>query len=174
MPKMDKDAQKQTADAPDSGFPVWPEMAVHARLKDVKVSDQPGGSGYHYWTWEYEVVEDREVTAQVPVTKDGKTEMQPQERSVQGQKFWNNTSLSPQAAFSMKATYDAHNAEYDSDTDDLLGDVVKLIIGVRTIQSGDRKGELANQITRVVPKDEDFEAPEAVAAGVQPNVDDIM
>lgn len=163
--KLSKDLQKQTDEAPESGFPVFPEMAIHARLLAVTPSDGNGPSGHPYWTWEFEAVEDRDVECQVRTVKDGKEDYATVERNTMGQKFWNTTSLSPQAAFSVKQSFDAFGVEYGTDTEELLGEVAKLQIGVRTIQQGDRKGELANQVNRVSPKDAEFEAPAAAAAG---------
>jgi hypothetical protein len=162
--KLSKDLQKQTDEAPDSGFPVFPEMAIHCRLMAVTPSDGNGPSGHPYWTWEYECVEDRDVECQVRTVVNGEETYTSVERNTMGQKFWNTTSLSPQAAFSVKQSFDAFGAEYGTDTEELLGGVVKLQIGVRTIQQGDRKGELANQVNRVSPKDADFEAPAAATA----------
>jgi hypothetical protein len=56
----------------------------------------------------------------------------------------------------------------------MCGQVVKALVTVRTIQSGDRKGELANQISKLAPRDPAFEAPEATAVGRQPDAEEIF
>lgn len=85
MPKLDKKHQKQVADAPSGDFEPLDPGKYHARLASVKVSDKPGASGAHYWTWEYDVVEEPYVN----------------------RKLWNNTSLAEQAAFSFKQSFEA-------------------------------------------------------------------
>lgn len=153
MAKMDKKHQKQTDEAA-GGFEPLPDGAYHLRLNQVD-SEREGPSG-PYWSWEFDVVEPGDYT---------------------NRKLWNNTSLSEAAAFKMKETYDAFGVPYDTDTDDMCGQVVKAIVSIRTIQSGARKGEPSNQIDKLVPKDPDFEVPEgagAVAAGGQPKSDDLF
>ncbi len=135
MAKLNKEKQKQTA-ASASGFEPIPNGAYHVKLAEVR-TDGEGPSG-PYWTWEFDIVEEGH----------------------QGRKLWNNTSLSSKAAFKMKETYDAFGVGYDTDTDDLIGQCVKAIVSTRTIEAGARKGELANQIERLTPPDEDFTAPE--------------
>lgn len=142
MAKMDKKHQKQTGDA-SSGFEPIEAGSYHLRLNQVDADRPPGAAG-PYWSWEFDVVEPGDA---------------------HGRKLWNNTSLSPQAAFKMKETFDAFRVPYDTDTDDLCGQIVKGIVSVTTIQSGARKGELSNQIDRLVPKDDDFEAADGEAVG---------
>lgn len=151
MAKMDKKHQKQTADA-SSGFDPIPDGTYHVRLQEVDPTKE--GPAGPYWSWQFEVVEPGDHT---------------------GRKLWNNTSLSEAAAFSMRNTYDAFGAEYDADTDDMLGGVARAVVSTRTIQSGARKGEPSNQIDRLLPKADDFELPEELAAaGGQPKADDLF
>lgn len=168
MAKLDKKHAKQVNDAEQNEFPVLPDGAYHVRLNDV--DDDRNGPAGPYWSWIFEVVEpgDFEFT-----DSKGKT------RTVKfaGQKLWNNTSLSEAAAFSMQNTFQAFGVEPDTDTDDLCGQVIKAIVNTRTIQSGARKGQPANQIVRLAPKDDDFEIDEdlvGAASGGQPKEDDIF
>lgn len=147
MAKLNKEKAEQAAAAESSSFDPIPDGAYHVRLRDVDTSRE--GKAGPYWSWEYEVV-------------DGEHK---------SRRLWNNTSLSEAAMFKVKETFDAFGVETDTDTDDLLGSVVKVIVSTRTIQQGARKGEPANQIDRVVPKDEDFEVPEAES---QPTAEDIF
>lgn len=160
MAKLNKENAEAVDNAP-SGFEPVPARAYHLRLMNVD-SDRSGPKG-PYWSWEYEIVEDHEYEEE----SNGKKVT----RNAKGRKLWNNTSLAKESAFAMKQTFDAFGVPTDTDTDDLCGQVVKGIVGVRTIQQGPRKGELANQIERLVPKDEDFEVPEAEAS---PSPEDIF
>jgi hypothetical protein len=127
--------QTQTGSASTSFEPI-PEGAYHVRLLEVDASRE--GPAGPYWSWTFEIVEPGDYV---------------------GRRLWNNTSLSPQAAFKMKETFDAFGVPYDTDTDDMCGSVVKAMVSVRTIQAGARKGELSNQIDRLVAADPDFETP---------------
>lgn len=141
----------------EDGFTPVPDAAYHLRLRDVDPTRE--GPKGPYWSWDFEIVE------------PGRYE---------GRRLWNNTSLAKEALFSFQQTFKAFGVPVDTDTDDLLGQVVKGIVSTRTIQSGPRKGDPANQIDRLVPKDPDFEVPESMqseTAGVgggQPNAEDLF
>lgn len=137
MAKLNKKLQGQTEKAEAvSGFEPVDAGWYHLRLRDVD-SDREGPKG-PYWTWEFESVEPGTI----------------------GRRFWNNTSLGEKSLGFMKATFEAFGVPLDTDTDDMCGEIVKAKISVRTIQAGNRKGELTNQIDQLVPKDEDFELSE--------------
>lgn len=140
MAKLNKKLQDQTESAESSSFEPLEPGVYHLRLRDVN-TDGTGPKG-PYWTFEYEVLDEPYAS----------------------RRLWNNVSLSEAAAFKMKETFEAHEVPVDTDTDDMLGSVVKGQVSVRTIQQGARKGELANQIDRLMPKDEDYEAPGVPAA----------
>ncbi len=144
MPKLNKKQAKGVDDASGSFEPL-DDGVYHARLRSVEVSDNPGPSGSHYWKWEFEVVEEPYVN----------------------RRLWTNTSLAEAAAFKLKELFDAFGEDTDTDTDELCGEIVRLVVSTRTIQEGTRKGEVANQIDRVSPADEEFEAPEAAATAVE-------
>ena len=55
---------------------------------------------------------------------------------------------------------------------ELCGEVIKLVVSTKTIQSGSRKGELGNEITRTAPAADDFELPdEAQTSGAVKGAD---
>lgn len=141
MPKLNK-SQAKSVDEAESSFELLDDGVYHARLRDVEVSENPGPSGKHYWKWEFEVIEE-------PYTN---------------RRLWTNTSLAESAEFKLNEVFAAFGASTDTDTDELCGQVVRLVVSQKTIQQGSRKGELSNQIDRVSAADESFEAPEAVAA----------
>lgn len=135
MAKLNKELQEQTDKAESSGFEPLPDGVYHLRLMDVDTTRE--GPKGPYWSWEFDVVENEQF---------------------KGRKLWNNTSLSESAAFKMKETYEAFGVPLDTDTDDMLGMVVKAQVSQRTIQSGSRQGDLGNQIDRLKPADPDVAA----------------
>lgn len=157
MPKLNKAKAKKTEAAEGSGFDPLPDGAYHLRLRDVDAS-KPDGPAGPYWVWEFEVVEDGEWKKR---------------------RLWNNTSLSDAAAFKMAETFKAFGVPADTDTDELLGQVVLGIVSQRTIQKGARKGELTNQIDRLKPADPEFELPEGLdddegTKGESPDPEDLF
>lgn len=128
MAKLNKQAQKQTEAAESSSFDPVPDGVYYLKLVDVDTTRE--GPAGPYWSWEFDIVESDDHN---------------------GRKQWNNTSLSEKAAFKMKETFEAFGVPLDTDTDDMLGMVVKGQISQRVIQSGDRKGEIGNQIDRLRP-----------------------
>lgn len=144
MPKLNKKQAKEVSGA-SGGFEPLEDGVYHARLRGVETSDNPGPSGSYYWKWEFEVVEEPYIN----------------------RRLWTNTSLAEAAAFKLKEMFDAFGADIDTDTDELCGQIVRLVVSTRTIQEGARKGEISNQIDRVSPADENFEAPEAEATSVE-------
>lgn len=144
MAKMTKEQQKATAAAEANTFDPLPEGWYHARLRNVDAS-RSGAKG-PYWVWEYEIVG----------LPDGV------DRGLK-RRLWNNVSLSEASAGIRKATYEAFGAGVDVDTDELLGEVVKVLVGTETQQQGANAGQLRNTVVRLAPKDDDFEIPEELA-----------
>lgn len=144
MAKLNKQTAEAVAEASDS-FELIPTGVYHARLMEVDATRE--GAKGPYWVWQYDIVEPGEA---------------------KGRKVWNNTSLSSAAQFAMKQTFDAFGVTTDTDTDDLMGKIVRVSVSSRTIQSGPRKGELANQVDRILPADEEFELEDDGPSDVQP------
>jgi len=144
MPKLNaKQTKELKKAASENSFEPLDDGVYHARLLECVRSEQPGNSGFHYWKWKFAVVEEPYVNRQL----------------------FTNTSESPAAAFKMEEAYDAFDSEFGSDTDELLGQVCKLVISQKTIQEGDKKGEIGNEIIRIASADEDYEVPETAGAG---------
>jgi hypothetical protein len=144
MAKLNKKMQEQTEKA-SSGFEPMPDGVYHFRLRDVDAT-RSGPKG-PYWSWEYECVEEPHV----------------------GRRQWNNTSLSEAAAFKMQETYKAFEVPLDTDTDDMIGGIVRLQLSTRTIQApSPRAGEMTNQVEKVLTKDSDFELPDSAVSSAAP------
>lgn len=150
MPKLNKATAKKVEESSGS-FELIPEGPRHLRLREVDGSKE-GPSG-PYWVWEFESVEDDEY---------------------KNRRLWLNTSLAEQALFGLQGAFAAFGVSTETDTEDLLGQVVLGIVGQRTIQKGERKGELTNEITKLKPKKDNFEVPEDLAASEQPDPDEIF
>ena len=128
MAKLNKSTAGEVAKAA-TGFEPIEDGVYHAILKDVDATrNGPKGP---YWSWEFEIVDE----------------------NAKGRKQWNNTSLSQAWAF--KQTFDAFGVPPDTDTDEIIGKLCKIVVSTRTIQDGPRKGETTNQVDRVQAPDED-------------------
>ena len=138
MPKLNAKTAKAVEKTEGGTFaPVDPGI-YHIRLRDVTA--KPGPKGV-YWAWEFESVEP----------------------DVRG-RFWVNTSLSDAAHFKLKETFEAFGVEPNTDTDELLGKVVRGQVTITTIQKGPRTGELTNSLDKLLPPNDDFEVADSDAA----------
>lgn len=136
MPKLNsKVAKKVEQQESSGGYEPIPPGPYTLRLRSVDVKEGAKGP---YWVWEFEIPEGAEEYA--------------------GRRFWMNTSLSEAALWKLKEVFAAFGESPDTDTDELCGERVTGYIVQRTIQAGERKGELANQIDRVVPFEGDADA----------------
>jgi hypothetical protein len=97
------------------------------------VDTSKAGPAGPYWVWEYETVE---------------VEGQPANR-----RFWDNTSLSEKAIGRLGKVFEAFGVDTDTDTEDLIGNIVTLDVGQETINKGDRMGEKRNVVRNVLSVD---------------------
>lgn len=148
MAKLPETKAKAADASTDGGFDPLPDGAYHVRLREVD-STREGPSG-PYWSWEFEVVEEGEFSKR---------------------RLWTNTSLSDQALWKLKETFDAFGVPTDTDTDELLGKIVLAVVTQRTIQAGARKGELSNNVDKLRPPRDDFDV---AAVSASPEVEDIF
>lgn len=127
MPKLNKANAKNAADEAENwGSRAILEPGVYmARLDEVEVKD---GREAPYWSWEFQVID-------------------PDAPRV---KLWHNTSLSDKAIGNLGKTFEGFGVDTTTDTDDMLGMEVWLQVGKRTIQSGAREGEIANDVQEVL------------------------
>jgi hypothetical protein len=131
MAKLNKADAKRVAENVDEGFTILDDGMYLCRLDKVEVSEKPGGSGFHYWSWILEVAQE-----------EGK-----------GRKLWHVTSLSPKADFAMANTFAAFDYTTDTDTDEICGQLVMAIVGHRIIDQGPRTGQLANTVESLLRYD---------------------
>ena len=141
MPKLNSDIANKVEQAEDGFKPVPEGVYVLQLMEDVDVRD---GKKAPYWRWTFEIPEGEEFA---------------------GRRFWTNTSLSEAAYFKLKETFSAFGVPTDTDTEELVGKRVKAVILQRTIQGGNRSGEIGNEIDKLMPLDSDVQVgPSATAA----------
>ena len=104
-----------------------------AEVESIKLSDKPGPSGYHSWVIVWRILAPR-ASAKLTV--------------------WDRRSLSPKASFKMRDLYDALGYEYDSDSDELIGEKAVLEIIQEEIEKGPRKGEMGNSVENTYAADD--------------------
>jgi hypothetical protein len=132
-PKLDKTSAKalDKVEAAGSGFPVVPEGDYYANLFSVEVREGPSGE---YWSWCFQILGD-------------------QHPEYDGRRFWTNTSRSEASKPFFKRMFDVFNVPTDTDTDDLLGEPVKLHVKEIIVRAGAHEGEPGNEIALVSPYD---------------------
>lgn len=141
MPKLPDDVAAEVAEEEVASFEALPEGIYLASLADVEV--KPGNVA-DYWSWRF--------TDLVLMDTDPPT---PYPGSA-----WINTSLSENAKWKMKEVFDAFGVAPDTDTDELLGEPVRLAITQRVIEKGARVGEIGTNVDRVMPAEDDDGEPE--------------
>ena len=125
MPRLDETAAEKVATAEATGG-LMAEGTYEMILNEVKVGKGEKGP---YWTWEFVVPADAPKYAK--------------------QRQWLNTSLSEASAWRLKEVFAAFGATPDTDTDDLLGQRVRVQVGVSKIQKGPRTGDDKNEVRSV-------------------------
>jgi hypothetical protein len=125
MPRLnDKIAQK----VDEGGGTAALEDGVYV-AELVEVEARPGPAG-PYWCWIFDVVNDAPVGS--------------------GRRLWHNTSLTDQALWKVAETFEAFGVPAATDTDDLIGKRVKLLVERAVIQSGKRMGTVGNNVAAVM------------------------
>jgi hypothetical protein len=138
-PKLNAAMAKKVGAATSSFTPI-PDGTYTVTLKSVDVKTGPAGP---YWKWTFTV-------------DPGKRQL------------FLNASLSEEAQWRLNEVFKAFGAAPDTDTDELLGQKIRVQVGTRTIQAGARAGELANDIIKCLPAEGGngrAAQPAAVAAG---------
>lgn len=134
MPKLKDDVATKVDQAEDGFAPVEEGVYILQLMEDVTVHE---GDKAPYWRWQFEVPKEHEGT----------------ELANAGRRFWTNTSTSEAAFFKLKETFGAFGVPTNTDTEELVGRRVKAEIIIKTIQGGQRKGELGNEIAKLHPID---------------------
>jgi len=128
MPKLTKQAAQQAAQAAeewedrDPNEPLEPGWYL-CRLLSVEVQE---GTKAPYWGWKFEDV-------------------------VGEQWLWENTSLSEKAIGRLGKVFEAFEVPPDTDTDELIGELVNIEVGIETAAKGKRAGQLVNVVKGLAP-----------------------
>lgn len=128
MPKLNEEVAEQVENAEGGG--VVPEGLYTVNLMEVEVKD---GTKFPYWSWVFEI---------------------PEGEPHAGSRFWLNTSLSPKALFRMREVFAAFGVPTDTDTDEICGMPVQVMVVQKIIESGKRQGQMGNEITALYPAGE--------------------
>jgi hypothetical protein len=129
MPKLNPNlASGVKKAAASSGFTPMEEGVYRARLTEV-VAKNAASSNNPMWVWTYEIIDEK----------------------YKSRKQWNNTVLTDAALWKVGESFAAFGVPEDTDTDELLGCTVTLEISQREITQGARKGQIGNNIDRVLP-----------------------
>ena len=140
MPQLNPQMAEKVEAAKDGFEPLEPGIYVVQLKEDVEVKQ--GAKGL-YWKWTFEVSE-------FGPARDGE-EPEPQDGA--GRRLWNNTSLSEAAFFKITETFAAFGVPTDTDTEKLVGFKVRAQIAQVIIQQGTRKGQMSNEIQKLLPLD---------------------
>lgn len=126
IPKLPAKVAKRVNDAKSSDLEALPANMYHGELVSVTVKD---GTKAPYWSWEFDLQDDGYVN----------------------RKLWVNTSTLETADWKMKEVFNAFGYDADTDTDELIGQTIKLSVSQRVIEQGARKGELGNNVDKCLP-----------------------
>lgn len=147
MPKLNAEVVQSVEEAESSGGLMEDGVYVMALIEvnDSKEGEPLMGPKGPYWNWTFKVPEDAE--------------------RYKGWQQWLTTSLSEAAAFKLKEVFEAFGVSPDTDTDTLIGELVRIEVGTRVIQSGPRMGDSVNHVKGVYPLDPN--APKATASATK-------
>lgn len=118
-------------------------------VKLTTVKSQKSQAGDPMWVWHFKTVK--------PLKNVGIREF---------------TSLSEESLWKLAQVFGAFGVEPDTDTDELLGDKIKVEIDIEIAQRGKLKGKEVNTITRWLDKSEEPRVYEKVSAKVADDDED--
>lgn len=133
MPKLNKTQAKKVDEQESTGFGPLDAGWYTGRL--AKVEAKNSSNNNPMWVWEFDELE----------TLDGD--------STPGRQ-WVNTVLLDQSFWVLKMMFDAFGYSTDSDTDEMVGERVKLLVSQRMIEQGNRKGQMGNNVDQVAALDD--------------------
>lgn len=137
MPKLNptKAAEVKKAGEEGSKFTLLPIGFFVVKLTDVEGTES--AKGKPMWVWKFET---REYLSGQPLV-DGK-EMNPV-----GKEVWYRTVIQENTLWDLDRVFAAFDAEPDTDTDELVGDEIVVMIDQSVITGGKSKGKMGNEIT---------------------------
>lgn len=145
MPKLSPENAKKVGEAEGgTSFEVMPEGKYRARLIDVESTKSSKGSPM--WVWKFEVEF-------------------PNEHS--GRWLWERTAIQENTMWKLNQVFGAFGVPADTDTDDMIGRSVDLMVAQKVAEKGKMAGKLVNEISEFLPASGGGEAAPAAAAPKQ-------
>ena len=133
MVKLSKKQAQAVDQAEVQDIGPIPEGRYKGRLREVRKEE---GNKGPYLRWEFD---------EIRGMQDGKKYPGHQ---------WVNTSLSDNALWKVKETFLAFGVPASTDTDDLVGQEVGMVVSRSVIESGKRAGEIGNNVDRLFNLDD--------------------
>lgn len=133
MPKLPADVARAAEQAAEEGGPApIPEAIYLTRLYEVEAPDKDGPSGYPYWLWRVRV----------------------EDEGYKGKELAMVTSLSPKAQFAFGNAFAAFGVPADTNTDELLGRLIRASVSITVQTKGQYAGAKQNSINYFLPLEE--------------------
>lgn len=148
MPKLNPTKAAEVKKAGEEGaFPVFPVGLTKMKLADVTTGNSRAGDPM--WTWEFRYVEYLEDWKAPEDAEPGSVAAKhPTERYAgKTQKYY--TVLRDDLLWDLDNMFAAFDSDPDTDTDDLIGDEIVVMMDQAMIEKGQAKGQMGNNITRL-------------------------
>lgn len=138
MPKLNPTKAAEVKKAGEDGgkFVLLPEGKYVVRLTDV--TSETARSGSPMWVWKFETTQYLEVEA--PVDNEG------QPINVIGKEIWYRTVIMDKTLWDLDRVFNAFGVPPETDTDELVGDEIVVMIDQQVITGGKSKGKLGNNV----------------------------
>ncbi len=147
MPQLSADVAQKAAEAEGQDFELLPEDIYEVLLKqDVTIEEGAKGP---YWQWIFAIPEGLEHA---------------------NRQFWVNTSLGDNALWKLNEVFAAFGVPTSTNTEDLVGRRVKVVVVQKIATAGKKKGEMVNEVKQVLPLSDT--APAAATTGSKPAAKD--
>ncbi|ASZ74356.1 hypothetical protein SEA_KINGBOB_42 [Arthrobacter phage KingBob] len=165
MPKLPKKvaAAVESAEAISGDFPLLEVGFYYAQLADVEVQD---GNYAPVWNLTFEnlhkVTTGEKASGKQWLRLNVVTEEKAPANYTGGDKKW--AAFHNMSKGQLKSFFEGFGYTPDSDTDEMIGEWAQIKVGVRTIQSGERKGEKVNDVKSISQVPDDFDATDLVDA----------
>lgn len=137
MPRLTKDIARKVANTeydPNKSrtFEPLPAGEYVCRLRGVEA--KVASTGNSMWTTEWEVAEDGEF---------------------KGRRLWSNIVFTDAAMWKVKEFFYAFDVPETTDTEDLIGECVRLYVSQRVIRGGAKEGQTGNNVDTFAPLSDD-------------------
>lgn len=151
MPKLANNlaAKAAEAEAVSGGFEPLKPGKYLARLSNVEAKVSQNGNAY--WNWEFSSL--HTLDGEKKSGRQWYMTMVPQDKMPKGTadaEKWEKSQAMNLGRF-RHIFEEVFGSTTDTDTDELIGDVVVLTIAVETIQGGAKAGQLTNRVRSVDP-----------------------